>query len=60
MEEEMTFEEWTKDARNFAMVLREAERQGLLVSFIGEDGKTRWRRTDKQTLEPVTDLERLN
>jgi hypothetical protein len=60
MKEEMTFEEWMKDDRNFAMVLREAERQGLLLSFIDEDGKTRWRRTDKQSIEPVTNREKLN
>ena len=54
-----SFEEWIQDDCNLASVLREAERQGLLESFIGEDGQTRWRRTDKQTFEPFSE-EKLN
>jgi hypothetical protein len=41
MEMAKTFEEWIMDDNNMARVLRELERQGLMESFVGEDGKVR-------------------
>jgi hypothetical protein len=55
----VTFEEWIQDDRN----LRELERRGFFVSVPpAEDGKPRWRRTDKQCLGPVIlpEIENLN
>jgi hypothetical protein len=41
------FREWVCDDRNFAVVMREMERQGYFESFIGPDGELRARRTAK-------------
>jgi hypothetical protein len=44
----MQFEEWIKDDRNLMKVMREAERQGLFESSIGDDGKLYYQRTARQ------------
>jgi hypothetical protein len=46
-----SFEEWINDPKNYAALMREAERQGLVETFIGPDGKVWCRRTAKQTCE---------
>ena len=46
---EWLVDEWLADDRNFARLMREAERHGYFESIPpGEDGKPRWRRTAKR------------
>jgi hypothetical protein len=52
---ETTFGEWIKDPKNDAALLRHLEREGILESFIGPDGKIWCRRVDKP---PVKSLRR--
>jgi hypothetical protein len=47
-----TFEKWIKDPKNDAAFLRHLEREGIIESFIGPDGKIWCRRVDKQPLKP--------
>jgi hypothetical protein len=49
--ERRAFVEWINDDKNLGAVVREMERQGLLESFVDDDGRIQWRRTAKQTYE---------
>lgn len=52
-----TFKEWLSDDENRATVLRDAVRLGLLESFLGDDGRVRYRTTGKQVSDD--EIERL-
>jgi hypothetical protein len=43
-----TFEEWVRDDEEWAAFLRKAERQGLIESFMGDDGQVLYEVTGKQ------------
>ena len=46
-----------KFLKDLIPLLRSLERQGFLVSFLGSDGRVRWRKTEKEFPMEASEIE---